>query len=314
MTGKLYIDGLDAFVSYGVFVQDGGYAELVQWPALKKVDSNDWPEDDGIDADLSNPRLESKEFQMSFCCVDQAKTIFLFDHLTDGAYHTFNFTEIGVEKELRLVSQPSTNTIMPLQIFSLRFADDDYLNSYEREDPVSIPSCTQRNYQIDTIDFSDYGVWVLSGTLDSIIKAPAVKKNLSISVESNDGAIYEDSAVRFQSKDVSFKCLLKAHDIHVFWRNFRAFLYDLIQPAERMLHIADSNEYFSCYYKSSKVSKFAKIPDGSIWCEFNMTLCFVSARPGQIEYLLSSEGGELIVTEDSGDDYKCFIDMVDYEN
>lgn len=314
MTGKLYIDGQDAFTHYGIFVQDSGYAGLVQWPSLKSVDSNDWPEDDGIDADLSAPKLESKEFRMSFCCVDYEKTTALFQLLTIGAYHVFNFSEIGIEKELRLVSQPSIKTIVPLQTFSLQFADDGYMKGYVRQDLIPVASCKRQGYEIDDVDISQYGVRIVSGTLDNLLKTPSAKKNLSVDTKANDGAIYEDTEVNFQSRDITLKCILNTQNTPAFWGNFRAFLHDLTQPTERMLHLPDSNEYFSCHYKSSNVSKFTKITDGGVWCEFDVTLCFVSSRPGQVEYFLSAEDGSLIITEDSFEDYNKFIDMAGYEN
>jgi hypothetical protein len=308
MTGKLYIDGRDAFTDFGVFVEAGGYAGLVEWPALKAIDANDWPEDDGIDADLSEPKLESKEFEMSFCCVDYEKTTTLFQRLTDGAYHTFEFVELGITKQLRLVAQPGTRTIAPLQVFSLRFADDDYLKGYVRSEPSALPAVGVQNCEIDDVDLSEYGVRVLAGTLDALLKAPAVKQNLKIDTALNNGAIYEDTEVRFQQKDVTFKFSLNTPDVATFCNNYRALLFDLTQPTERMLQLPAGNEYFSFYYKSSSVSRFAKAGNG-IWCEFDVTLCFVSARPGQIEYLLSTEDDRLLMTEDSTEDYNQFIDM-----
>ena len=48
MTGKLYVDGKDAFATWGVFVVSGGWNELLAYPKLKEVESNDWQEEDGI--------------------------------------------------------------------------------------------------------------------------------------------------------------------------------------------------------------------------------------------------------------------------
>lgn len=44
MSGRFYIDGKDAFTEYGIYVQEGGYNELVAYPPLKAVTSNDWQE------------------------------------------------------------------------------------------------------------------------------------------------------------------------------------------------------------------------------------------------------------------------------
>lgn len=64
MSGRFYIDGKDAFTEYGIYVQEGGYNELVAYPPLKAVTSNDWQEEDGIEPDLSEPTLNTKEFSL----------------------------------------------------------------------------------------------------------------------------------------------------------------------------------------------------------------------------------------------------------
>lgn len=46
MVGKLFIDGLDAFSEYGIFVEQYGYKALVQMPSFKKLNSTEWPEYD----------------------------------------------------------------------------------------------------------------------------------------------------------------------------------------------------------------------------------------------------------------------------
>ena len=45
--GKLYIDNKDAFVHYGVFIQETGYNGVLAYPPLKAPEiSNDWLEYD----------------------------------------------------------------------------------------------------------------------------------------------------------------------------------------------------------------------------------------------------------------------------
>ena len=66
MKGRLYIDGKDAYSEYGVFVTEGGYNGVVAYPPLKSVKSNDWQEMDGIEVDLSAPKLDTRQFPMDF--------------------------------------------------------------------------------------------------------------------------------------------------------------------------------------------------------------------------------------------------------
>ena len=65
MKNNLYIDGTDAFTRFGVFIAEGGHNEVVAFPALKAPEvSNDWAEYDGIEVDLSDPKLDTKELEI----------------------------------------------------------------------------------------------------------------------------------------------------------------------------------------------------------------------------------------------------------
>ena len=60
MQGQLYIDGHDAFAEYGVYIVDEGLNDLIAMPPLKTVVTNDWQEEDGVEADLLSPQLKPK--------------------------------------------------------------------------------------------------------------------------------------------------------------------------------------------------------------------------------------------------------------
>ena len=66
-TGKLFIDGRDAMLEYGIFVEKGGYKGVVQMPSFKTLDTTEWEEFDGIEVDLLSPVLDTRQFQIQFC-------------------------------------------------------------------------------------------------------------------------------------------------------------------------------------------------------------------------------------------------------
>ena len=66
LKGRLYIDGEDIYTKYGVYVVKGGWNELIAYPPLKSVTYNDWQEQDGVEADLSNPVLNTHDVQIKF--------------------------------------------------------------------------------------------------------------------------------------------------------------------------------------------------------------------------------------------------------
>ncbi len=299
MIGKLYIDGKDAYALYGVFIVNGGYNELLAFPSLKKIDSNDWAEEDGIEPDLSSPVLDTRELNIKFSHhgIDARFGAFV-ELLSDMAYHTFDFREISKTYKLRLVNQTSLSLAFRLGLFTLRFADDFPLDGYTYQEPNStIVSPT--GYELDGRSLADYGICVLQGGEAEILKSPAVKKNLLQNIASQSGAIYDGEYVTFQTKEVKLSCLMRAKTLDEFWASYNAFLFDLTRPDERLLYVDATGYEYPCYYKSCSVQNFS--PTDKIWFEFTLVLVFTSFRVSSEEYLLASEDDILIITEQ--DDY-----------
>lgn len=296
MSGRFYIDGKDAFTEYGVYVQEGGYNELVAYSALKQIKSNDWQEEDGIEADLSNPTLNTKEFSMKIVLsgADYRWGGFI-ELLSDKAYHVFDFREIERTYRLRLVSNPNLDAAAYIGFVTLKFADDFPLDEYTYAEPKSaIPQ--YGDYELDGKLFTDYGVRVLEGTLNEIEKSPVIKQNLLRNIGTNKGAIYDGKQVTYKTKDVKVNCLMRAKTLPELWHNYDALLYDLVRPEERHLYVDETGYEYPCHYKSCSVSEF--YASEKIWLKFTITLVFTSFRIEDDEYLLASESGEWIMTED----------------
>lgn len=306
MNGTFYIDGIDAFAIYGVFVAWEGYKGIISRPQFKTIDTNDWPEIDGIETDLINPVLNTREFTINFGCVDTFVASDFIFRLSDKSYHIFEFPELNYEVKLRLVSQPSKEVFLNLESFSLQFADDFPFDNYDYEKPDNI-GVSQLGYELDDIPFSDFGVWILEGSDDDIEKSPAVKKNLLVNVNNRKGAVYDGEKVVFQSKDVPLKCGMKAPDIETFWKNYNSLFYCLIRPGERQFFSEKLGEPCACFYKSLECTRFDIIGE-IIWIEFTLTLVFTSFRVSESMYLLATEDDRLSVTEDG--DY--FINVKNY--
>ena len=56
MNNNLYIDDLNVLGRFGCRVTRGGYNDLLAFPAMKEPEKNDWPEEDRIEEDLSDPK------------------------------------------------------------------------------------------------------------------------------------------------------------------------------------------------------------------------------------------------------------------
>ena len=297
MTGKLFIDGLDAYTQYGVSLAKGAYEVIVCHPPLKDVEVNEWHEYDGIEADLSSPKLDSRTLSIPFVCNDWYETGAMYELLADGAFHTFLFTELALTLSLRLVAQNSVKTLKWLQMFTLNFADDFPLNGFVYSEPIE--SDFIDGYVLDEKDFGSFGIRVQNGTLEEVYRLPAVKENKLVNIKSNDGVIYDGQAVKFKAKDVKLSLLMRSVDIGTFWKNYNAFLFMLVLPNERNLYVSDTEESFACYYKESEVTEMHILSNGRIWCKFSVTLVFTSFRLGTFDILLAEQQGGLITDQSS---------------
>lgn len=296
MIGRFYIDGIDAYAQFGVFVADAGLVSLLQYHPLKKVDSNDWPEEDGEEVDLSAPALDVKTLQIKFSSHRANRVGAFIVSLSDKGYHDFEFPAIGQTYRLRLVNQQAMTLYSRGDAFTLQFSDDFPLRAYSYVEPqVSKQRAT--GYELDDVDFGKYGVVILEGSLAEVLKSPAVKENLLQNFRRMSGAIYDGEFVVFKTKEVKLKCALKAKNFEEFWHNYKALLYDLTRPNERRLYVETTGYEYPCYYKSCSSSKFFPVT-GHIWWVFDLILVFISFRVEGEEYLLATEDNELILTED----------------
>lgn len=297
LAGRLYIDGDDAYKQYGVYVVKGGWNDLVAFPPLKSVTSNDWQEEDGIEADLSNPVLNSREVQLKIAIGGEfSRFPALIDHLSDGSYHTFECVYLKRTYRLRLVAVPNMTVALALGTATLKLADDFPLNGYKYRIPDSsvVPA---EDYKFDGWKFTDYGVRVLKGTLAEVLKPSNVKQNLLRNLSTLSGAIYDPKNVRFKSKDVKVYCLMRAESLDELWRNYDALLFDLIRPDEHLLYVEELEQEFPFHYKSCQVQEF--FPTDKIWLRFTLTLTFThSFRIEDGDVVLAAEDGAIVFTQD----------------
>ena len=286
LVGRLSIDGSDAYTTYGVWV-DSGLGSLIQWPKMKAVTENDWQESDGVEADLSDPKLDSRELTLKFamkeCTVGHYNTFVNF--LKSTVYHSFVFNSLdGRTYSLRLISYTGVEVFLGLGTIEVRFADDFPLNGYTYTAPSStVASCD--DYEIDGTLLTDYGVRVLKGSVDEIRKQGGIKEAMKRNIKVLSGVIYDAGATnKYRSHDVRLKCLMRAETLAELWGCWDALLYDLSQSGERVLYckaldtspagtvVIPRPGEFKCYYKSCNVTSF--YPTDKIWLEFTITLCF----------------------------------------
>lgn len=295
MTGVFHIDGMDSQVRYSVLVAKDGYNGLVEFPAIKAVDTNNWPEEDGIQPDLSVIVFESRSVTLKLCSTDVYKTGEFIQQMADGAYHQFYFDEIDATFTMRLVGAPSLNMLRELQVFSLKFSIDySPLKDYAYKVPAGKGVAT--GCEIDGIDIAAYDLTLLKDSDKEIVKIPNIKENLISKSTSSDGGVYDGENVLYKEKDVNLSFLMYAPTLSQFWDDWHSMLHDLSQPGVRELLFRD--ECYDFYYKKCSAKEFYIAPSGKVWFKFSATVCFFNDRPESYT-LLASEDDLLIETEDN---------------
>lgn len=297
MRGRLYIDGKDIYTNYGMYVESGGWNELIAMPPLKAVTYNDWHEEDGIEPDLSHPVLNSRDISVRFALNTIYSRYFaLIGVLSDGAYHTFDCPYIGRAFRLRLLGIGSLSVQGDLGKVTMKFADDFPLDGYSYQAPESTIA-QDGSFTLDGVPMSDYGLRILKGSLSEITRTPDIKVNMLRNITTQTGAVYDPETVTYKSKDVKLSCLMVADTLRGLWRNYDALLYNLTQPEERKLGVNSLEKEFHCFYKSCNVEEF--YPDHKIWLRFTLTLTFTNdLRIVDDGDVLASESDIIIFTEE----------------
>lgn len=294
-TGLTRLGNIDLYDTYGLIIADGGYESLISYPALKAVPFNDWPEENGLEVDLSTPVLDTKTVSIPFISYDYYKLRNFYNVLREGGYLTFNFLEIAYYSVmLRLTGQQGLILGEGTQQwrFNLTFSDDFPLRSYTYQSPNNSVTPTDYNYKLDANYFSQYGIIILQGSNAELLKMPGIKQKLIRKYSDQPGILngsinqytIDNQDPRTQSKEVTLNLLITASTLTLFWRNYKSFLYDLKRPGIRYLNTSPVLPFLQeCFYKRSTVHRFL-FDGGRVWCHFSLTLEFNNFRMDNMGY------------------------------
>ena len=324
MTGETIINGVDIYTTYGAFVSLDGYKTLVEWPATKAVEYNDWQEENGIEADLSALYLESHEAEVIFGIQRDITDIHdFYAFIATNPTVTCTFNSIGItNKTYRVIGLSSLDYVITFGNMRVRLADDAPMEGYEYLAPsVTYPLPTSP-FALGSTPFSAYGVRALYGTLGSVVQHGAIKQFLLRSISTKNGSFYDENpklwnaqssswgrssthgTPKHQAVEVNLKCALSAPDKTEFWRNYNAFLYDLTKADTSQTVInrckktltADSQS-LDCYYEGQTVDDFTIWSD-KLLVQFTLSMLVLSGLSEDIIRLLAAESGILVITEE----------------
>jgi len=305
------IDGID-ISKYEAVMERGGVAALLAYPSLVEPETQEWAEHDGLEVDLDNPKLQSREIDLPFTANSLEHMGALLADLSKTGYRNIRSSVLSESWRLRYISQGSITSLVDGARSFVRFADDMPRTLFSNRLPhlgygQPVPPLPNK-YFMDGISFSDYGLIVL-GAKDSIYRAPDMRESLKITNKVMDGAIYDSELAQFKGKDVVFKLSFYCDTTERLLNNHRAFFYDLIQSNERILTTDYLTEDLKFYYKSASNFVFTKTTLYTL-LEFDLTLVFTNYRPSEIDILLATEIWDLVVSEDG----ITFIDVAHYGN
>nr|DAX60000.1 MAG TPA: hypothetical protein [Caudoviricetes sp.] len=280
---RIIVDGVDTFDRFGVFALEAGLNDLLAYPPLKPVEANDWHEQEGLDADLSAPRLNGREVTIKIGAtgtLGAPQTIAKIDDflafLRQRVYRVFRFAFLGGrEYTLRLVGEPNLTIAQALGFVTLKFADDYPMKGYAYKSPQSSMQ-TATDYLMQGRPFTAYGARVTEGTLAEFARRADVKIGLTRNIATAHGIIGDDrGVVRQKSKEVKVRLHFRAETLAELWRNYDALLYDLTRPGARIIRVRDlGNRDYQAYYKSAQVTAF--YPDDRPWLDTTLTLVVLS--------------------------------------
>lgn len=278
MRGEFFIDGVNSLNTYGVFVWKGGYSSLLSVPAFKSLDITDWLDEDGIEVDLSDPKLQSKTVSLVLGFTDIDLLESFYGKLMEKSSHAFEFREIGLSLEMRMLTSGGLTGLIKTGKITLSFAVDEPRIQQGSPYPIGVTRVAQRGYLLGGTDLSQFGCWVLSGTLQNTKKPTAVKQNLKVDSRYAAGTQYfpqQTGSVRC-SRDVTLSLFINARSSEEFWRCYNSLFHYLTTAGMKTIRFEDSEADDECFYKSSSVRSFEITRSGTWWLMFDVTLTMIN--------------------------------------
>lgn len=275
----LRIDGYPALDASNAFIVRGGMESVICFPPLKEPPKNDWAEENGIEVDLAEPRLDSRECTLK--CYFADGVLSALPEVAEGAiikgfyfeeialYYLFRVKSMSVEKYDENGGQGNV---------TFRLVEDYPLDGYEYYEPVNdlqlptqgygLPMWNSTQQQDTIVDASRYNCRVLDGTRINTSDLPSVKEPLARNVSTINGREVDSSVLAtFGARTDRIQMLMRATTFANLWRNWNALLYSLTTPNLKQFSVG--NWVFDAYYKSCTVNEFSPLDK---WIKFTLTI------------------------------------------
>lgn len=230
------INNINIQTTYSTYLLDSNYKDILCFPPLKKLNSNDWAEYYGKEYDTTTPVLDTQQYTLTFISKATHYAPFI-TFLTAQTYNDFHFEELGKTFRLRFVSAQKAKTEEGYITTDITLANDTPLQGYTYTAPnASLPPS---GFIIDGIDIAKYGIYILEETQNSLLPTYEVKEHLTINSTAISGVQYAQHANQFKERTLELHCYI-SQPISTFWQLYEALLYNLTKQGERTINIPPS--------------------------------------------------------------------------
>lgn len=260
------INNINIQTTYRTYLLDNNYKDILCFPPLKKLSSNDWAEYYGKEYDTDNPQLDTISFSLSFISKSNQYDPFI-SFLTAQTYNDFHFEELGKSFRFRFIGVKKAKEEQGYISFEVTFANDTPLQGYTYIAPND--TLPPSGFTIDNIDLSKYGIYLLEENESNLLKSYEVKEHLTTTSNTIMGVQYAEYPNVFKERTLELLCYIK-QPINRFWKLYEALLYNLSQRGERPINALGST--FKAIYQKASVKEVLLTRD-TLRVEF--TLYFV---------------------------------------
>jgi hypothetical protein len=255
------VNGID-IATMGACILRGGDSDLLAYPARKSVEKNDWHEQDGLEADLTEVRFESRTVTVQFGIYGASGNDMLNN--LNGLMALLNveptiILRIGEwyrEFALRYVScsqyahrgglwKPGAKSGR----LSVTFAMDNPLQLFSMDNsaPVGGRALPATGVLLNGVDLNAFEI-IVEQCYNTVLLPEAVKPPLTRKLRNVSGDIvYPSNTTTYQSKQVVVDCVMQAATATQFFNNYDALFTNLISTEPLALSTAMFDNV-QCYY------------------------------------------------------------------
>jgi hypothetical protein len=270
MKGDISINHADIYKLYGMWVVEDGYNEFVAWPCFKAISFVNWPESDGVDPDLAEPKLAPREFAIRVATYkpwEDGIGLFCWDMRAAKGIASIDAASIGRTCIARFKGVTRVITERGITYANLIFTENiPVLN----EGAVVTELAYNDDYAIDGRPFSFFNTRILEGSLSSIIGEYRTKPVMEVDTADTDGVILGAPLLTFEPYNATLRCLMTASSLDVLWSNYDALCSRMTAPETRHIWVKSTLMEYRCYYVSQRVVRF--FPTPKPWIEFDITV------------------------------------------